>query len=295
MKRLLLLVFALSGALVLAGCDSSSSSSTGSSNVSGTVTLNGSSALDPLVKAVTDDFQSKYSQVTVQSTPTDSGTGVSQVASGTVQIGMSDFAKSAVANLQNADQLVDHQVAVSALLLISHKGVTTNNLTAQQAHDIFTGKITNWKDAGGNDQKIVLVGRKSSSGTRKAFDKIVMKGDAEASGPSGVQEQPSAGNLVTLVQSTPGAVGYAGLGDIKPDFSGQKLKWEGVDASLANVENNTYPLWFHEHMYTKGDATGAVKAFLDYITSDTVQNGSAFTKANFAPLSNVTGTSPADS
>jgi phosphate transport system substrate-binding protein len=296
LKRFLLPIVALSGVLLVAGCNSSTTSSGGSSsNVSGTVTLNGSSALDPLVKGVTDDFQSQYPQVTLQSTPTDSGTGVSQVAAGTVQIGMSDFAKSAVTGLQNADQLVDHQVAVSGLEVIAHKDVGADNLTSQQVHDIFAGKITNWKDAGGSDVKIVLVGRKASSGTRKAFDKLIMKGDAEASGPTGVQEQPSAGNLVTLVQGTPGAIGYVGFGDIKADFSAKQLSFEGVKPTNDNIVAGTYSLWFHEHMYTKGEASGATKAFLDYLTSDKVQNGDSFTKAKFIAISKVKGTSAADS
>jgi phosphate transport system substrate-binding protein len=283
---------------MLAGCDFGSSSSSGSSGssqpVSGTVTLNGSSALDPLVKAVTDDFQSQNPQVTIQSTPTDSGTGISQVAAGTVSIGMSDFNKTAVTGLQNADQLVDHQVAVSAFALVASKKtpIGIDNLTAQQAQDIFSGKIKNWKDVGGADLKIVLVGRKSSSGTRKGFDKVIMGSTPES---SDVQEQTSGGNLVKLVSDTPGAVGYAGLGDVKADSNVLVLKSDGVDATVDNVVNGTFKLWFHEHMYTKGEATGATKAFLDYITSDKVQNGDAFKKAKFASISKVKGTSPADS
>jgi phosphate transport system substrate-binding protein len=295
LKRFLLTIVALSGVLVVAGCDAGTSSGGSGSGVSGTVTLNGSSALDPLAKAVTDDFQSQYPQATLQSTPTDSGTGVSQVAAGTVNIGMSDFSKSAIIGLQNADQLVDHQVAVSGLMIVSNKGVSIGTLTATQAHDIFAGKIANWKDVGGADLKIVLVGRKSSSGTRKAFDKLVMKGDAEASGATGVQEQPSAGNLVALVGTTPGAVGYAGFGDIKADFAGKALKYEGVDPTNDNITEGTYPLWFHEHMYTKGEPSGATKAFLDYMVSDKVQNGDALAKAKFIAISKVKGTSAADS
>lgn len=291
MRRLAIPVLTLA-AVLLAACGSTSSTS--GTDVSGTVRLNGSSALDPLVKAVTDDFQSQFSKVTIQSTPTDSGTGMSQVAAGNVEIGMSDFPKSAVKELQSADQLVDHLVAVSGVAVIASNKtpVGIDGLTIQQVHDIYTGKIKNWKDVGGADLKIVLVGRKSSSGTRKGFDKVVMGTDPES---SDVQEQTSGGILVKLVSDTPGAIGYAGFGDIKSDSNVKALKLDGADPTVDAVVAGTYKLWFHEHMYTKGEATGATKAFIDYLISDKVQSGDAIVKAKFAPLNKVKGTSPADS
>jgi phosphate transport system substrate-binding protein len=290
LRRLALPVLTLA-AILLSACGSTSTSST---DVSGTVRLNGSSALDPMVKAVTDDFQSQYTKVTIQSQPTDSGTGLSQVAAGNVEIGMSDFPKSAVKDLQNSDQLVDHQVAVSGVAVVASKktSIGVDGVSSQQAHDIYTGKIKNWKDVGGADLKIVLVGRKSSSGTRKGFDKVVMGSDPES---ADVQEQTSGGNLVKLVSDTPGAIGYAGFGDIKADSNVLSLKLDGADPTVDALIGGTYKLWFHEHMFTKGEASGATKAFLDYITSDKVQNGDAITKAKFAPLNKVKGTSPADS
>ena len=286
----------VSGAvLFLAACGSSSTTtSTASpspSPVSGTVTLNGSSALDPLVASAKDGFEAANPNATVQHTPTSSGTGLSQVASGAVNIGMSDFPTSSATGLTNADQLVDHQVAVSAFLVIADPNQTVSNLTKQQVHDIFAGRITNWSGVGGSNQAIVLIGRPASSGTRKGFDKIVMAPDAEG---SAMQPQPSGGGVVQLVGSTPGAIGYAGLGDIEPTSTVKKLKFGGVDPTIANVENGTFPLWFHEHMYTLGAATGVTKAFIDYMISDAFQTGSAMMAAQFAPLSKVKGTSPAD-
>src|SRR5438105_1205390 len=258
--------------LLLAACGSSStstsSSSTSPSPVSGTVTLNGSSALDPLVAAAKDSFEAANPSAIVQHTPTSSGTGLSQVAAGSVNIGMSDYPASAATGLANASQLVDHQVAVSAFLVIADPNQSVSNLTRQQVHDIFAGKITNWSSVGGSSQAIVLIGRPASSGTRKGFDKIVMSGDAEA---ATMQPQPSGGGVIQLVGTTPGAIGYAGLGDIKPTSTVKKLKLGGVDPTIANVENGTFPLWFHEHMYTRGAATGAAKAFIDYMTSDIFQ------------------------
>ena len=259
--------------------------------VSGTVTINGSSALDPLVAAAKDLFEAANPNATIQHTPTNSGTGLSQVAAGAVNIGMSDYPASAAAGLANADKLVDHQVAVSAFLLIGDPNQTAKNLTKKQTHDIYTGKVTNWKDVGGTSEPIVLLGRPASSGTRKGFDKIVMGTDPEA---ASMQPQPSGGGVVQLVSTTPGAIGYVGLGDLKPTSAVKKLQFEGVDATIANVENGKFPLWFHEHMYTMGAATGATKAFIDFILSDSFQNGTAMDKAQFAPVAKVKGTSPAD-
>jgi phosphate transport system substrate-binding protein len=295
LKRSLLSALSLGALALLTACGGSSTSSTpatpSAAPVSGTITINGSSALDPLVAAAKDQFEAANPNATVQHTPTNSGTGLSQVAAGAVNIGMSDYPSSSATGLTNAAQLVDHQVAVSAFLLIADPNQTAKSLTKQQAHDIYTGKITNWKDVGGSSQPIVLLGRPPSSGTRKGFDKIVMGSDAEA---GTMQPQPSGGGVVQLVSTTPGAIGYVGLGDIKPTSAVKKLQFEGADATISNVESGKFPLWFHEHMYTLGAATGATKAFLDFMTSDSFQNGTAMQQAQFAPVAKVKGTSPAD-
>lgn len=285
MKPLSMPTLALCAAIGVAACGSSSTSG-------GTVRLNGSSALAPLVKAATDDFQVRNPAVTISSTATDSGTGLSQVASGTVDIGMSDFPASAVTGLQNASQLVDHQVAVSAVLVITNPGVSVDNLSAQQVKDVFSGAVKNWNEVGGQDLKIVLAGRKPSSGTRKGFDKVYMRGTPE---DSNITQNPSGGDVVTSVSSTPGAAGYVGLGDIKGDSPVKQLKIDGVAPTIDNVENGAYRGWFHEHLYTWGEPSAAARAFIDYLTSDTFQNGDAMTRAKFASLSKVKGTSPADS
>ena len=296
MKRSLLSAFSLGALALLTACgggDTGASSTPPSSAapVSGTVTLNGSSALDPLVAAAKDQFEAANSQATIQHTPTNSGTGLSQVAAGAVNIGMSDYPASAATGLANAAQLVDHQVAVSAFLLIADPAQSVKGLTKQQVHDIYTAKITNWKDVGGSSQAIVLIGRPASSGTRKGFDKIVMGSDPET---GSMQPQPSGGGVVQLVSTTPGAIGYVGLGDLKPTSAVKKLQFDGVDPTIANVENGKFPLWFHEHMYTLGAATGATKAFIDFMTSSSFQNGTAMQQAQFAPVAKVKGTSPAD-
>jgi len=260
--------------------------------VSGTVTVNGSSALKPLIDAATDGFQAKYPDATIQATATNSGTGLSLVDAGTVDVGLSDFPASAATGLTSAGQLVDHQVAVSAFGIVVKSAFPVSGVTAAQAKAIFAGTTTNWKDVGGPDARITLVGRPATSGTRKGFDKIVMQDTPES---ASVQAQPSGGGVVTTVAQSDGSVGYAGFGDIKADSGVKLLKIDGIDAVNANVENGTYKLWFHEHMYTKGAAKGVAKALIDYLLAGGFQDGSQMTKANFIPLAKVKGTSPADS
>src|SRR4030088_1576986 len=167
LKRSLLSALSLGALALLTACGGDSGSSStpttpSAAPVSGTITVNGSSALDPLVGAAKDQFEAAHANATVQHTPTNSGNGLSEVAAGAVNIGMSDYPASAATGLTNAAQLVDHQVAVSAFLLIADPNQTAKNLTKQQTHDIYTGKITNWKDVGGSSQAIVLLGRPPS-------------------------------------------------------------------------------------------------------------------------------------
>ena len=235
-----------------------------SEELSGTVTAAGSTALLPLVKQAASDFMGKHTKVTVNVTGGGSGTGLKQVAEGNVDIGNSDV--EAGEEYKDAG-LVDHVVAVAPFVLIVHKDVAVDNLTKQQAADIFTGKITNWKDVGGKDQKIVLVHRPESSGSRKLVKSLVL--DGQEFSKDGVTQE-SSGALKTAVSNTPGAIGYVDIA--YADDSVKALKFDGVEYSKENIANGSYKLYGVEHMYTKGEPTGAVKAFLDYILSDEFQN-----------------------
>ena len=257
---------------LLAGCggnkdknsNASPSPASGEAEITGTVTASGSSALLPLVKQAAEDFMNKHGKVTVNVTGGGSGTGLKNVADGTSDIGNSDVE----AGPDYADKgLVDHVVAVAAFALITHKDVNVDSVTKQQAIDILSGKITNWKEIGGNDQKIVVVTRPSSSGSRKLVQKIVL-GDAEFT--KDAIEQAESGAVKTAVASTAGAIGYIDTPYI--DDSLKALKFDGVEFSEENIKSGSYPLYGIEHMYTKGEPTGAVKAFLDYIMSEEVQN-----------------------
>ena len=162
---------------------------------------------------------------------------------------------------------VANKVAVIPFATVTNKNVKVNNLTTEQLKGIFSGKITNWKEVGGNDQKIVLVQRPESSGSRKLVKNIVLEGQ-EFSQEGVIQE--SSGALKTAVAATPGAIGYVDVAYV--DESVKALKFDGVEYSKENISNGSYKLYGLEHMYTKGEPTGAVKAFLDYILSDEFQN-----------------------
>ncbi|MCZ8518327.1 MULTISPECIES: phosphate ABC transporter substrate-binding protein [Paenibacillus] len=242
--------------------------------VEGTVTASGSSALLPLVKAAADEFMKNNPKVTVNPTAGGSGKGLKDVADGTSNIGNSDIE----AGDEYKDKgLVDHVVAIAPFAIIVNKDVTVDNLTKAQAADIFTGKIKNWKEVGGPDKNIVIVHRPDASGSRALVKKIVLEGKEFTK--DGVTQE-SSGAMATTVGQTPGAIGYVDTPYVKDPI--KALKFEGVEFSKDNIKGGKYPLYGIEHMYTKGEATGATKAFIDYIMSPEFQ-GKKVEELKFLP------------
>lgn len=243
-----------------------------------TITAAGSTALQPLVKIAADDFMTKNNGVQVNVSGGGSFTGLNNVASGSVDIGNSDV--EVTAELKDKG-LVDHQVAVAPFLLIVNKDVTVDNLTKAQIKDIFTGKVTNWKDVGGKDEKIAIIGRAKSSGSRATISKILMDG---ADFTDAATAQDSTGNLITGVAQTPGSIGYIDAAYLKDTV--KALKIDGVAFSAETVVNGQYKVYAYEHMYTKGEPTGTTKAFIDYIMSADFQEKNV-EKAGFLPVSKM--------
>lgn len=228
------------------------------------ITAVGSTALQPLVEAAGEDYQKSHPGTSVTVQGGGSGTGLSQIAQGAVSLGNSDLYAQEKKGI-NSKNLVDHRVAVVGIMPIVNQEVGVDNLTLEQLTAIFTGKITNWKDVGGNDQKIVLVNRAAGSGTRAAFEKWAMNGATSKE----AQEQDSSGMVKSIVKNTPGAISYVAFAYKSSDVTSVKVN--GIMPTDENVENGSYPVWSYEHIYTKGQPTADTKSFLEYMQSTAFQ------------------------
>ena len=278
---------ALGAVLVVAACSGSSSTPSPASSqaasgapsaggpsacVDGSITASGSTALQPLVDAAAKQYVAACPGSTISVQGGGSGTGLTQVLQGAVQIGNSDVTAESKLQPADASQLTDHVIARQGWVMVVNKDVTgVTSLTTQQATDIWTGRITNWKDVGGPDQAIVLVIRPASSGTRATFKKVVLNGADEAAG-QGLTED-SNGAVTQAVAQTPGAtsvIGFAYYQQNKDQLTALAL--DGVDASVDNMKSGSYKLQAFGHMYSKGAPDGLTKAFLDYMLSDPIQN-----------------------
>ncbi|AIQ47500.1 phosphate-binding protein [Paenibacillus sp. FSL R7-0273] len=246
--------------------------SSSGADLSGSILASGSTALQPLVELAAESFMDANSGVDIQVQGGGSGTGLTQVSEGQVDIGNSDvFAEEKLkdADAAKAEALVDHQVAVVAISAVSNPDAGVDSLTKQQLVDIFTGKITNWSEVGGADQAIQIINRPSSSGTRATFEAFALGTKTEDL--QGSVQEDSSGTVKKMIGETPGAIGYLALSYL--DETVKTINYDGVEPSVDNVVSGDYPVWAYQHMYTNGEPNEVVKAFLDYMLTDEVQNG----------------------
>lgn len=195
-----------------------------------------------------------------------SSVGVKAAGEGTSDIGMAsrEIKESEIAEFPNMKIFV---IARDGIAIVAHPDIPVGDLTVEQVRDIFSGKVTNWKDLGGEDQNIIVVSREEGSGTRGAFEEMVMGEDALIAATAILQ--PSNGSVRTTVSTTPNSIGYISFGYL--DDTVKSISIDGVAPTEPNAADGSYPIVRPLNMLTNGEPDGAVKAFLDFILSDAGQ------------------------
>lgn len=261
MKKLGALLLACVLSFSLVGCGSTTDDTT-STDVSGTVTMDGSTSMEELVNGLKEAILEVYPNLTIEPQFTGSGTGIQSVTDGKVDIGNSSRA---LTDEEKAGGLSENIVALDGIAVIVNTSNTVTNLTTDQLKQIYTGEITNWSEVGGADESIVVIGRESSSGTRGAFEEILDIEDACAY----AQEINSTGAVVAGVQSTSGAIGYVSLEAVTDEVAAVQL--DGVTCSADTIKDGSYTLQRPFVMATKGEISEqseAVQAVFTYLESD---------------------------
>ncbi|KJY54997.1 Phosphate ABC transporter, phosphate-binding protein [Lactobacillus kullabergensis] len=229
------------------------------------ITIVGSSALQPLIEQAGNDYHLAHMSSNIVVQGGGSGTGLSQVQAGAVEVGTSDVYAETQKGI-DARKLEDYPVAVVGIVPIANKGVGVKNLSTKQLSDIFTGKIKNWRQVGGKNQSIIVINRSRGSGTRSTFEDLVLNGKEAINS----QEQDSNGTVKKIVNSTPGTISYISF-PYANDQNIQKISINNIQPDNRNIPTNKWPLWSYEHMYTKGKPNKATAAFIKYVLSKKVQ------------------------
>ncbi len=238
---------------------SSGASSTATEELSGTLSMNGSTSMEKVIKAVNGAFMEKNKGVTVNLNLTGSGTGIQEASEGKCDIGNS----SRKLKDEEAEKLDATVVGLDGIALVVNPANKLEDITLEDLAKVYSGEITNWKELGGDDKAIVVIGREDGSGTRDGFESIVM-GDKE---PKYAQELESTGSVINAVATTDGAIGYASLANV--DETVKALKVGGVEATEENVKSGAYKVQRPFICATlKGSDNKLVKAYLDFILSE---------------------------
>lgn len=279
------------GGTTTAASGSGAASTTAAPAEGGTVKASGSSALQPLVNAAKEKFEASHAKVSVEVSAGGSKKGLSDVASGAVDIGNSDIFCSA----EQKASLVDHKVAVVGFAVMANKGPfneKVKSLTMEQLAKIFKGEIKNWKDVGGGAQAISVINRAPNSGTRTVFGNAVLGGDKFME----AQAEDNSGALVTKLKATTGAISYLALSFAEDALWVGAIKKDNkdIEPNEANITAGDYPIWSYEHMYTKGEAKGSAKDFLDYMLGNDFQTNVLPTVKGFISVSKMKATKDAD-
>lgn len=265
--------------LFLVGCGSSSELAADGTGLGRAIQNKGSDTIVNIALAWAEAYREVDPSVSIAVTGGGSGTGIASLINGTVDIANAsrqmkeDEKEDARAN--NIEP-VEHVVAIDALAIIVNLDNPVSELTIPQLSDIYTGRITNWKDVGGNDEEIILVSRETNSGTHVYFlEEVVRKGEKDNSDIFAPQTllMPSSVGITSEVQRNPKAIGYDGLGYVDPAH--EKILAIAKDAespfippTTTSAKEGTYPLARDLYMYTAGEPKGVIAEYLDWILSE---------------------------
>ena len=267
MKKIIALVLTALLALSLVACgsetktdDADKTEDKTSTALTGSVSTDGSTSMEKVIGALSESFMAQNSGVTVNYNPTGSGSGITAVQEGTCDIGLSSRA---LKDEEKAAGLKETVLAYDGIAIIVHPDNPVSDLTLEQIAKLYTGEITNWKDVGGNDAEVVLIGREAASGTRDGFESITGTKDA----CQYRQELTSTGDVITAVSQNPDAIGYASLASVKDTV--KALNVGGVTPSEATVKDGSYLVQRPFVLVTvEGKALSpAAQAFFDYALS----------------------------
>ena len=271
MKKFIALLLAAVLTLALAACGSKNDTNTDANadntnddstktTITGTVATDGSTSMEKVIGALSESFMANNADATVTYNPTGSGSGITAVQEGTCDIGLSSRA---LKDEEKAAGLKETILAYDGIAIIVHPDNPVNDLTIEQIAQLYTGEITNWKDVGGNDAQVVLIGREAASGTRDGFESITGTKDK----CQYRQELTSTGDVITAVSQNPDAIGYASLASIKDSV--KALNVDGVTPSEDTVKDGSYKVQRPFVLVTvEGKAlTPVAQAFFDYAAS----------------------------
>ena len=268
----LLATVALSAA-VLAGCSGGAAEET----VEGTVTTDGSTSMEKVIGGLGEAFEEENPGVTFTYNPTGSGSGITAVTEGRCDIGLSSRD---LKDEELAQGLTETVLAKDGIAIVVNPENKVEDLTVEQIADIFTGKITNWKEVGGDDAEIVLIGREAGSGTRDGFESIT--GTEEACQYR--QELTSTGDVITTVAGNPAAIGYASLASVQDSVKAVTVG--GVAPTEETIADGSYAVQRPFILVTKEgkQLSDAAQAFFDYATSEAAHE--IITSAGVVPAAN---------
>ena len=271
MKKFIALLLAAVLTLALAACGSKNDTNTDANadntnddstktTITGTVATDGSTSMEKVIGALSESFMANNADATVTYNPTGSGSGITAVQEGTCDIGLSSRA---LKDEEKAAGLKETILAYDGIAIIVHPDNPVSDLTIEQIAQLYTGEITNWKDVGGNDAQVVLIGREAASGTRDGFESIT--GTKEKCLYR--QELTSTGDVITAVSQNPDAIGYASLASIKDSV--KALNVDGVTPGEDTVKDGSYKVQRPFVLVTvEGKAlTPVAQAFFDYAAS----------------------------